>query len=459
MAANASDAITFPDGFHWGSSTAAYQVEGAVNEDGRSPSIWDTFAHTPGMTKHGDHGDIACDHYHRLDADLDLVKEIGFGVYRFSISWSRVKPTPDGGTNTRGLDHYERVVDGLLARGISPMLTLYHWDLPQWVQDTGGWGSREVVDHFGEFVQAVVERIGDRVPRFVTINEPYCVSYIGHYEGRHAPGLRDEALAVRTAHHVLLAHATAVERVRSLAPGADVGITLNLSDVLPGSADPADLAAAARVDLVENRMFLSPLLRGEYPPDATEFYSGVTDFGFVADGDLAAISARTDFLGVNYYEQHRVAAGDPGGKNDNVRGARKLSVAPPVTAGGVGIRPDGLRSVLTRVHREWTRQPLWITESGLALHDYLTPDGQVHDPERIDYLTGHFAAAAAAIADGVPLQGYIVWSLMDNFEWAEGYGWRFGLIYNDYATQTRRLKDSARWMKEVMRINALPARR
>ena len=455
-----NDTVQFPDGFRWGSATAAYQIEGAVAEDGRSPSIWDVFSHTPGATMHGDHGDIACDHYHRMDTDLDLVADLGLQVYRASVSWSRIKPDPDGGTNPAGLDFYDRLVDGLLARGVDPMLTLYHWDLPQWWQDKGGWANRDVVDRFGDLTEAVVGRLGDRVKQWITVNEPFCVTYIGHLEGRHAPGVRDEATALTTVHHVLLAHGVAMQRIRELAPDARAGITLNLSDVHAATDHEDDVAAAERVDLVENRMFLSPVLRGEYPVDAYSFYAGVSDFGFVRAGDLDTISTPMDFLGINFYEQHHVVAGEPemgAGKNDRVRGARKLVPPPPVTAGGVAIRPEALRNVLVRVHRDWTELPLWITENGLALFDYVTPDGQVHDPERIAYFDGYLRAAADAIADGVPLAGYVAWSLMDNFEWAEGYGWRFGFVYNDFGSQTRIPKDSARWLSEVIRTNGLPA--
>lgn len=455
---NTADTRTFPPGFRWGSATAAYQIEGAASEDGRTPSIWDTFAHTPGNTKHGDHGDIACDHYHRLETDLDLMASLGLQVYRSSISWSRIKPAPGGATNAAGLDFYDRVIDGLLARGIDPMVTLYHWDLPQWLQDKGGWGNRDTAAHFADFTEAILDRLGDRVPTWITVNEPFCVTYIGHLEGRHAPGLQDEALAVSTVHHVLLAHGQAMQRIRSLAPAAKAGITLNLSDVHAGTDRPEDAAAAAKVDLVENRMFLNPVLRGEYPADALDFYAGVTDFSFVQPGDLETISTPADFLGINFYEQHHVVAAEgPGdGKNDRVRGARKLAPQPPLSAGGVPIRPEALRNVLVRVHQEWTPLPLWVTESGLALHDYSTPDGQVHDPERIAYLNDHFRAAADAIDADVPLAGYIVWSLMDNFEWAEGYGWRFGMVHNDYPTQTRHPKDSANWFTKVIAGNAVP---
>jgi beta-glucosidase len=450
-------AVTFPPGFIWGASTSAYQIEGATGEDGRGPSIWDTFARVPGAVFHGETGDIACDHYHRLECDLDLMAQLGLKAYRFSIAWPRVQP--DGRTaNPVGLDFYDRLVDGLLARGIAPIATLYHWDLPQALQDGGGWTNRATADRFADYASIVVRRLGDRIERWITLNEPWVSAFVGHLEGRHAPGIKDEGLALVAAHHMLLAHARGLERIRGESPGARAGITLNLSDVLPATDTAPDIAAAARVDLFENRLFLSPLLAGAYPEDAREFWAGVTDFTFVRDGDLAAISRPMDFLGVNFYEQHRVVADpdDIGGASNLVRGARKLPATPPISAGKVAIRPDALYSVLTRVHRDWTTLPLWITENGIALHDYVGPDGRCHDPERIDYFAGHFRAAARAIEAGVPLQAYFVWSLMDNFEWAEGYRLRFGLVHVDYATQTRLPKSSARWFAAVIGANAVP---
>ena len=450
-------AVTFPKGFIWGAATAAFQVEGATAEDGRGLSIWDTFTRVPGAIFHGDTAEIACDHYHRLDCDLDLMAQLGLKAYRFSIAWPRVQP--DGrNVNPIGLDFYDRLVDGLLARGIAPVATLYHWDLPQVLQDQGGWSSRATADRFGDYASIVVRRLGDRVARWITLNEPWVVAFVGHLEGRHAPGIKDEASALRAAHHLLLAHARGMERIHEAAPGAKAGITLNLSDILPATRTDADVTAASHVDLFENRIFLSPLFRGGYPDDAYEFWSGVTDFDFVRDEDRKAISQPMDFLGVNFYEQHRVVA-DPdhvNGPSNIVRGARKLPSSAPVTAGNVAIRPDGLYSVLTSVNREWTKLPLWITENGLALHDYVGPDGRCHDPERIDYFAAHFRSAARAIGEGVPLEGYMVWSLMDNFEWAEGYRLRFGLIHVDYGTQTRLLKSSAHWYARVIAANAVP---
>jgi len=449
--------VQFPEGFVWGASTSAYQVEGATTEDGRGPSIWDTFARTPGAVFHGETAEIACDHYHRLDCDLDLMAQLGLKAYRFSVAWPRVQS--DGrNVNPIGLDFYDRLVDGLLARGITPVATLYHWDLPQALQDEGGWTNRATADRFGDYASIVVRRLGDRVGRWITLNEPWVSAFVGHLEGRHAPGIKDEASALRAAHHLLIAHARGLERIRAAAPAAKAGITLNLSDVLPATGADRDVAAAKWVDLFENRIFLAPLFRGDYPEDAPEAWAGVTDFDFVRNEDRKAISQPMDFLGINFYEQHRVIAdlGHVGGPSNIVRGARKLPTTPPNTAGNVAIRPDALHSVLTRVNREWTKLPLWITENGIALHDYVGPDGRCHDPERIDYFAAHFRAAARAIEDGVPLEGYFVWSLMDNFEWAEGYRLRFGMIHVDYPTQTRLLKSSAHWFASVIAGNAVP---
>ncbi len=449
--------VTFPKGFIWGASTSAYQIEGATTEDGRGTSIWDTFARKPGAVFHGETAEIACDHYHRLDDDLDLMAQLGLKAYRFSVAWPRVQP--DGrNSNPIGLDFYDRLVDGLLARGIAPIATLYHWDLPQALQDEGGWANRTTADRFGDYASIVVRRLGDRVERWITLNEPWVAAFVGHLEGRHAPGIKDEATALLAAHHLLLAHARGLERIRDGAPAAKAGITLNLSDVLPATRTEPDIAAAARVDLFENRIFLSPLLRGGYPDDAYEFWADLTDFDFVRDEDHKAISRSMDFLGVNFYEQHRVVA-DPDhvtGPSNIVRGARKLPTTLPTTAGNVAIRPDGLYSVLMRVHREWTQLPLWITENGIALHDYVRPGGRCHDPERIDYFAAHFRAAARAIDHGVPLEAYFVWSLLDNFEWAEGYRLRFGLIHVDYPIQTRLFKSSAHWFARVIAGNAVP---
>ena len=435
--------VRFPDGFIWGAATAAYQIEGAVDEDGRGPSIWDTFAHTPGTVLRGDTGDVACDHYHRWECDLDLLQDLGVRSYRFSIAWPRVVPAGAGPVNPAGLDFYDRLVDGLVQRGIAPMATLYHWDLPQALQDAGGWANRDTADHFADYARVVHQRLGDRVAHWLTLNEPYCSAFVGHLEGRHAPGIRDEATAVAALHHLLLA-------LRADGVTGQVGITCNLTSVLPASSSQDDLTAARRLDLYENRMFLDPLFRGAYPDDAVAYYDSITDFAFVRDGDLAIISEPIDYFGINYYERHLVRA-DPA---DPVRGWQRVPDPHP-TATGVGIHADGLREILERVYCDYTALPLIVTETGLALHDYTDPAGQIVDDERIAFFDGHLRAAHEAMTHGVPLIGFFPWSLLDNFEWAWGYAYRYGMYYVEYGTQERRPKHSARWYANVTRTNGL----
>jgi beta-glucosidase len=442
--------VRFPDGFLWGAATAAYQIEGAVTEDGRGPSIWDTFAHTPGAVRRGDTGDVACDHYHRWESDLDLLQKLGVRSYRFSVAWPRVVPDGSGAVNPAGLDFYDRLVDGLAERGITPMVTLYHWDLPQALQDAGGWATRDTAEHFARYAGLVHERLGDRVPHWLTLNEPYCSAFVGHLEGRHAPGVRDEATAVATVHHLLLAHGRAVQALRAGGVTGQVGISCNLTSPHPATGSPDDVAAARRLDLYENRMFLDPLFRGAYPEDAVAYYAGVTDFGFVRDGDLAVIAEPLDWFGINYYERHLVTA-DPA---DPVRGWRRVPDPRP-TATGIGVHAEGLREILERVHREYTPLPLIVTETGLALHDYTAPDGRIADDERVAFFDGHIRAAHEALTGGVPLAGFFPWSLMDNFEWAWGYSYRYGMYYVEYGTQGRRPKQSARWYAKVTRSNGL----
>jgi beta-glucosidase len=445
-----SESIHFPDGFIWGAATAAYQIEGAIAEDGRGPSIWDTFSHTPGKVLRGDTGDIACDHYHRWESDLDLLVDLGVSSYRFSVSWSRVMPSGSGAVNEAGLDFYDRLVDGLVARGIQPMVTLYHWDLPQALQDAGGWANRDTADAFAEYARVVHARLGDRVPYWLTLNEPYCSAFVGHLEGRHAPGIRDESIAVTAVHHLLLAHGKAVQALRTDGVTGQVGITCNLTSPHPASSSDADVAAFKRLDLYENRMFLDPLFRGVYPEDAAEYYRGVSDFGFVQSGDLEVISEPIDFFGINYYERHLVQA-DPA---DPVRGWKRVPAAEQTTV-GIGVHPEGLREVLERVAADYTPLPLIVTETGISLHDYVDPSGVVKDAERIGFYESHMRAAHDAIAAGVNLVGFYPWSLMDNFEWAWGYAYRFGMYYVDYATQQRIPKDSARWFAGVTRSNGI----
>jgi beta-glucosidase len=437
----------FPAGFVFGASTAAYQIEGAAHEDGRGPSIWDTFARTPGRVTHGDTGDIACDHYHRLDSDLDLIVDLGLDCYRFSVAWPRV--IPDGGSRVsqRGLDFYRRMVDGLLARGIKPMATLFHWDLPQPLQDAGGWASRDTVGRFAGYASAVLDAIGPQVPFWVTVNEPFCAGMIGHLQGRHAPGIVDLHAALAASHHLLLAHGQAVALVRAKAPGSAVGSSVLLSDISPADhASPADQAAARRLDGYENRWFLDPVFRACYPADMLDWYAAQVPVDFIRDGDLAVIAAPLDFAGINYYETKTVTF-DPA---EPYHQATVLTAGGPLTANDVDARPAGLGRVLRRLRDEYPRIPVYVTENGAPFHDYVDPNGQVNDPERVRYLADHLAEVASAIDDGVDVRGYFVWSLLDNFEWADGYSRRFGIYYVDFGTQRRIAKSSARWYRDLI---------
>lgn len=443
-------AIRFPDDFLWGAATAAYQIEGAVAEDGRGPSIWDTFSHEPGAILRGDTGDTACDHYHRWEKDLDLLGDLGVGSYRFSVAWPRVVPTGTGTINTKGLDFYDRLVDGLVTRGIKPMVTLYHWDLPQGLQDTGGWVNRDTTDRFVDYVRAVHDRLGDRVSHWLTLNEPYCAAMVGHYEGRHAPGIRDEAKAVTALHHLLLAHGKAVQALRADGVAGQVGITCNLTSPHAATHSDADVDAARRLDLYENRMYLDPLFRGSYPDDAKAYYQGVTNFEFVQPGDLETIAEPTDFFGINYYERHLVTA-DP---TNPARGWMRVPDPKPTTV-GIGVHPEGLREILQRISADYTPLPLIVTETGLSLHDYVDPERQIKDDERVAFFDSHIRATHDAIQDGVNVAGFFPWSLMDNYEWAWGYAYRFGMYYVDYATQERLPKRSAKWFAQVTRANGI----
>ncbi len=444
-----SSNLLLPPGFVFGASTSAYQIEGAASEDGRTPSIWDTFARTPGKVTHGDTGDIACDHYHRLDADLDLVAELGLHAYRFSIAWPRVMP--DGGTqvNKRGLDFYRRLLDGLGARGITPMATLFHWDLPQPLQDAGGWVNRDTTARFADYAASVLEALGDAVPFWIPVNEPFCAGMIGHLQGRHAPGVVDLYSALAASHHLMLAHGEAVRLVRELAPGAQVGGSTLLSDISPASDSEADVAAAARLDGHENRWFLDPMFRASYPPDLLDWYAAEVPVDFIRDGDLDLIAAPMDFSGINFYETKTVAY-DPGEPYHQATVLPAAQMTGALTANGIDARPLGLGRVLRRLRDEYPAIPLYITENGAPFYDYVDPEGRVNDPERAAYLREHLAEVSAAIANGVDVRGYFVWSLLDNFEWADGYSRRFGLYYVDFGTQRRIPKTSATWYQQFI---------
>jgi beta-glucosidase len=453
--------IQFPDGFAWGTATASYQIEGAVDEDGRSPSIWDTFSHTPGKVQDGDTGDVADDHYHRYEEDVDLMADLGVGWYRFSLAWPRLQPDGRGALNDAGVDFYSRLVDALLAKGIQPWVTLYHWDLPQVLQDAGGWPERDTAERFAEYSSLVYERLHDRVRQWTTLNEPWVSAFIGHATGRHAPGVKDPEGSLKAAHHLLLGHGLATTAMRAHGDtNSSFGITLNVSQITAASDDPADVDAARRADGMNNRLFFDPLLKGSYPADTLEDIQAVTDGSYIQDGDLEAIHVPLDCLGINYYYRTVVRAGD-GARDSETVWPGQGDIEPvltglPQTEMGWEIDPEGLYEFLTRVGRDYPGVPLYITENGAAIADEKGEDGEVHDPVRIEYLDAHFRAAHRAITEGVDLRGYFVWSLLDNFEWSFGYSKRFGLIYVDFETLERTPKDSARWYAQVTRANGLP---
>ena len=453
--------LGFPPGFAWGAATASYQIEGAVHEGGRSPSIWDTFSHTPGAVFNGDTGDVADDHYHRYRDDVALLADLGVTHYRFSLAWPRLQPDGRGGINGPGLDFYQRLVDQLLGRGIQPWVTLYHWDLPQVLEDAGGWPVRDTAERFAEYAGLVHHRLHDRIHCWTTLNEPWVSAFLGYAAGHHAPGRREPAAALAAAHHLLLGHGLAIRTLREQDPGSELGITLNLQPVDPATDEPRDADAARRIDAVTNRIFLDPLLRGGYPADLRRDVATVSDLAFVQDGDEQTIAAPLDLLGVNYYRRTvvRAAAGaDPDRTPEWVGSAEVEGVSQglPATAMGWEIDPQGLYDLLDRIQRDYGPVPLYVTENGAAFDDAPGPDGRVADPARVDYLDRHLRAAWRAIRDGIDLRGYFVWSLLDNFEWAYGYSKRFGLVYVDYQTQRRIPKDSARWFAEVTRRNGVP---
>jgi beta-glucosidase len=460
--------MQFPPGFLWGAATASYQIEGSTEADGRGRSIWDVFSHTPGRTHHGDTGDVAADHYRRVEQDLDWMSGLGLTAYRFSIAWPRVQP--DGPANARGVDFYRRLVDGLRRRRIVPAATLYHWDLPETLQETGGWVARDTGERFAEYAAIVAAALGDAVGLWITLNEPWCSAWLGHGTGVHAPGHTDVGEAVAATHHLLLGHGRAVRALRAELRAPQVGVTLNLVPVRAAGTTPADQDAVRRVDGNHNRLFLDPILRGRYPDDVLEQYGDVRP-GFTVQrkGDLEAIAAPLDFLGVNYYQPRWVVARDGAAAGASTVAPDRSPIladlgAEPVlpdgaalTAMGWTVEPDGLTELLVRVRDDYPPIPIHITENGIAVDDYVTPDGAVHDVERIAYLEGHLRAVQAALEAGVDVRGYFTWTLLDNFEWARGYSKRFGLLFVDYGTQRRLPKDSFAWYREVIAANGLPA--
>jgi beta-glucosidase len=436
-------AAPFPPGFLWGVATSAFQIEGAATLDGKGESIWDRFCRVPGAIADQSNGDIACDHVQRLDDDLDLIAALGVQAYRFSVSWPRVQPLGQGAWNEAGLAFYDRLVDGLLARGIKPCLTLNHWDLPQALQQQGGWAARPTVQHFVDYALGMHRRLGDRVAAITTHNEPWVIARLGHEDGVFAPGVRNRAVAMQVAHHLLLSHGLALQALRAAGCRAALGMVLNLSPVQAATDSPADLARARLEDGLLQRWYLDPLLHAAYPADVLAHLG--SDAPRVEHGDMALIATAMDFLGVNYYSRQVASAAGP---FDVKRSGL------PLTDMGWEVYPEGLTDLLLRLHRDYPVPPLVVTENGGAFVDTcVTVDGQprVHDRDRTDYIASHIDAVGAAIRQGVPVAGYMVWSLLDNFEWASGYAKRFGIVHVDYATQRRTLKDSALWYQGFLR--------
>ncbi|MFG3043680.1 GH1 family beta-glucosidase [Streptomyces sp. NPDC048241] len=438
------DLAALPDNFRWGTATSAYQIEGAVAEDGRSPSIWDTFSHTPGKIDGDDNGDTACDHYHRWRDDLGLMRQLGVDTYRLSVAWPRVMPGGDGPVNPKGLAFYDELTDALLEAGIIPSVTLYHWDLPQVLQDRGGWPERDTAEHFAAYASAVAERLGDRVHHWATLNEPLCSAWIGHLEGKMAPGWTDLTAAVRASYHLLLGHGLATQAIRAAAPDAEIGIVTNLSTVHAATDSPEDVAAAHRQDGHVNRWWLDPVHGRGFPADMVEVYGVELP---QQPGDLETIATPLDWLGLNYYMPAHVAD-DPKGPAPYARSVRREGV--PRTGMDWEIDASGIETLLLRLTEEYGARKIYVTENGSSFPDLVGPDGTVDDPERRAYLESHLAACASAARKGAPLAGYFAWSLMDNFEWAYGYDKRFGLFHVDYATQARTIKASGRRYAEII---------
>jgi beta-glucosidase len=440
----------FPTSFTWGTATASYQIEGATTEDGRGPSIWDTFARTPGAIADGTTGDVADDHYHRYPEDVALMADLGVDAYRFSIAWPRIQADGTGPANSAGIGFYRSLAERLLEKGITPWATLYHWDLPQALEDRGGWLERDTAERFADYSAIVAEELGDVIKNWITLNEPWCSSFLGYASGHHAPGRQLGSRSAHAAHHLLLGHGLALPEIRRAVPDANVGITLNLYSVRAASDSAEDQDAARRIDGLSNRLFLDPVLLGSYPGDV------IADLGeeewFAANATsqhLEAISAPIDFLGINYYSRHTVKAGVAGSEpsqNPGSEFAEFIDTGAKRTQMGWEIHPDGMTDVLEMAHAKAPQLPLYITENGSAYEDVVEAEGTVDDRERTDYLQQHVGACRDAIAKGLPLAGYFVWSLMDNFEWAWGYSRRFGIVYVDYETQVRTPKKSGRWL-------------
>ena len=455
----------FPEDFLWGTATASYQIEGASNVDGRGVSIWDTFSKTPGKVVNGDTGDVACDHYNRFEEDIEIMKDLGVKAYRFSIAWPRLFPAGDTVREERGFDFYNRLINALLAADIEPMVTLYHWDLPQTLEDIGGWANRSVVDAFEIYAKACAEAFGDRVTNWITLNEPWCVSWLGYSIGVHAPGKKDFSLAIAAAHHTALAHAAGTRAIKSIRPHAQVGLTLNMTNNnIENPEDSEVLAFAQLSDENLNRWWIDAFSTGHYPQNLLDTY-GDLQRGVIKAGDEALLKVDVDFLGINYYADGFVRSAKAEDKPyieggfmpfpQRVDTSAPAHLATSLTAMGWVVTPEGLGNLVTRVHNTWPHIPyLVITENGSSYEDVMV-DGEVNDIERTSYLTRHLESLQKAVSSGVPVKGYFAWSLLDNFEWAEGYAKRFGIVHVDYQTLKRTLKASGKKYREIVSGNAV----
>ncbi|MCU1675992.1 MAG: beta-galactosidase [Frankiales bacterium] len=455
-----TDAVKFPDNFVWGAATAAYQVEGAVEAAGRGPSIWDTFCKVPGAILNGDSGDNGAQQYTRYPQDIAMMRRMNLDAYRFSMAWPRIQPTGSGQINKAGLDYYDRLIDALLDADIQPWVTIYHWDLPQPLEAAGGWPARDTAHRFAEYAGVVGDHFGDRVAGWTTLNEPWCSSFLGYWNGEHAPGRKNLAAGVVAAHNLLLAHGLGVQALRAADVRGPVGIVLNTASVLPATDSPADIEAARRMDL-GNKLFLDPLYKGAYDDEVlAEIARSAGSTAHIRESDGAIIAAPTDYLGINFYGPEKVTP-DPATADvpnwPGRAGIRHVDWDVEKTAMGWAVEPAGLTHLLNRIRSEYGDIPFYITENGAAYDDAVAPDGHVHDAKRTAYIRGHLEAVAAMLDEGIDIRGYFVWSLLDNFEWSFGYDRRFGVVWVDYETYERTVKDSGLWYAEVARTHALPA--
>jgi len=436
--------LTFPHNFLWGAATASYQIEGAWNEDGKGESIWDRFSHTPGKVTNGDTGDIACDHYHRYPEDIALMRQLGLKAYRFSVSWSRIFPSGFGGVNLPGLDFYDRLTDTLLAANIEPFITLHHWDYPQTLYENGGWTNRDNLGYFADYSAVMAKRLGDRICRWTTFNEPGVIAWDGYVGGEHAPGEKNSAKGQQVAHNLMVAHGLAVQAIRGVDPKLEVGIVLSQWGIDPATDDPADIAATEHAWNVRDTIFLHPIFTGHYHPEMMEAIQGPPPE--IKSGDMALISQRLDFLGINSYSRSVISAKQ--GRLDNIPGSEYTEMGWEVCA-------PAFRRMLVKINNDYHLPPIYITENGAAFKDAVSPDGKIHDERRLDYLRQHFTQVRLAMQEGVDIRGYFVWSLLDNFEWAHGFTKRFGIIHVDYKTLKRTIKDSGEWYSRVIATNSV----